>query len=177
MVLSCPRPCNVEHKIQYKSFKKSIQKQLSNEHPNFDRFWIQLGSILGGFWKPSWSQDRTKSLPKSIPRMIKKMITFWMPLEIDFDQFWLQLGGVLGGPFVYFLGTFSLLGPSWPPKPRQEDPKRNQHGEHFAAKIHLKVYAFQDRCLMRWWIVESKIEQNWHKYWIKNRHWIWNSMF
>ena len=92
---------------------RSLPKQLSNQHPNLDRFWNQLGSILGRFWEPSWSQDRTKSLPKSIPRMIKKMITFWMPLEIDFDQVWLQFGGVQGGPFVYFLATFSLLGPSW----------------------------------------------------------------
>lgn len=30
--------------------RRSIQKQLSNQHANMDRFWIQLGPILRGFW-------------------------------------------------------------------------------------------------------------------------------
>ena len=102
---------------------RSLPKQLSNQHPNLDRFWNQRGSILGGFGEPSWSQDRTKSLQKSIQRMIKKMITFWMALEPDFSQFWLQLGGSRGDPGRPSSSPFWLLSWPWPPNPPMTPPR------------------------------------------------------
>ena len=66
-----------------KNVQKSITKQLSNQHPNLDRFWSQLGSILGGFWGPSWCQNRQKidlnikMAPRPLPRMIFN--GFWTP--------------------------------------------------------------------------------------------------
>ena len=42
----------------------------------FDRFLVDLGSVLGGFWRPSWAQNRPeigqKSVCKPIENMIKK---------------------------------------------------------------------------------------------------------
>ena len=89
---------------------------------NLDRFWIQLGSILGGFWGPRWGQVGTKSLQKSIQKAIQKMITFWTTPRSIFGGFWLQLapqsgGGNVCGFFVHFrswnpLGA--ILGPGSP---------------------------------------------------------------
>ena len=106
-----------------------------HQHPNLDRFWIQLGSILGGFWEPSWSQDRTKSLPKSIPRMIKKMITFWMALETDFHQFWLPTWPPRGETTIQNLEHFSLLGPCWPQDPPKipQDPPQEASRKGFGT--------------------------------------------
>ena len=66
----------------------SIKKQLSNQHSKLDRFWNQLGSILGGFGGPRWGEVGTNSFQKSIFKSIIKMITFRIALETDFDRFW-----------------------------------------------------------------------------------------
>ena len=78
--------CYVENLI--KMLPTSFQKQLSNQHPNLNRFWSQLGTNLGGFWGPRWSQDGTKSLQQSIFKTIKKMITFWIASRSIFDRSW-----------------------------------------------------------------------------------------
>ena len=102
----------------------SIRKQLSNQHPNLDRFWSQLDFILGGFWASRWSQDGTKSLPKSIQKSIEKMITFWIASRSIFDRFWPPTWPPRGVIDLYFLVIFSLLGPSW----AQELPKTPSRG-------------------------------------------------
>ena len=76
-----------------------MKKQISNQHSNLHRFWSQLGSILGGFWKPRWGQVGTKPIPKSIFKSIIKTIIFRIALGADFDRFWI---------------------PKWPPR----DPRR-----------------------------------------------------
>ena len=91
----------------------SIRKQLSNQHPNLDRFWNQLGSILGKFWGSRWSQDDTKSLHKSIPKSIEHMITLWIASRSIFDRFWAPTWPPRGVTDLDFLVEFSLLGPSW----------------------------------------------------------------
>ena len=90
-----------------------IKKHLSNQHPNLDRFWRQLGSILGRFWGPKWGQVGTKLLQNSISKSIKKLITFQIALGIDFDRFWAPKWAPIGGQNFYFLAHFSVLGPSW----------------------------------------------------------------
>ena len=67
-------PCWVNKSI--KNGPTYIKKHLSNQHPNLDRFWRQLGSILGRFWEPKWGQVGTKLLQNSISKSIKKLITF-----------------------------------------------------------------------------------------------------
>ena len=91
----------------------SFQKQLSNQHPNLNRFWSQLGTILGGFWQPRWGQVGTKSLQKSIFKTIKKMITFWIASRSIFDRFWAPNGPQKGVTDLYILEHFGLLGVSW----------------------------------------------------------------
>ena len=107
----------------------SIRKQLSNQHPNLDRFWSQLDSILGGFWGPRWGQDGTKSLQKSIQKSIEKMITFWIASRSIFDRFWAPTWPPRGVTFVYKFDHLRFLGPTWghlgakmAPRPTQEPP-------------------------------------------------------
>ena len=107
-----------------KMVPRSLQKQLSNQHPNLDRFWSQLGSILGGFWGSRWSQDGNKSVQKSIQKSIAKMITFWIASRSIFDRFWPPTWPPRGVIDLYFLVIFSLLGPSW----AQEPPKTPSRG-------------------------------------------------
>ena len=112
----------------------SFQKQPSNQHLNLNRFWNQLGSILGGFGGPSWGQVGTKSLRKSILKPIIKMITFRIALGTDFDRFSAPRWAPRGGPRNHFSRFLGLLGPSWgqdgpkipprTPKTLQEPPKR-----------------------------------------------------
>ena len=114
--------CQVRKSI--KMVPTSIRKQLSNQHPNLDRFWSQLDSILGGFRGPRWGQDGTKSLQKSIQKSIEKMITFWIASRSIFDRFWAPTWPPRGVTDLYFLVIFSLLGPSW----AQEPPKTPSRG-------------------------------------------------
>ena len=107
----------------------SIKKQLPNQHPNLNRFWCQLGSILGPFWEPSWGQVGTKSLRKSIQQTIKNMITFWIALETDFDRFWAPTWPPKGETNLWFLEHFGHLVSSWgqdPPKTPPRGPKTPQ---------------------------------------------------
>ena len=56
-------------KKSMKIASRSLQKQLSNQQPNLDRFWSQLGPILGGGWgaklEPSWHKIALKVNPKN----------------------------------------------------------------------------------------------------------------
>ena len=113
-----------------------FRKQLPNQCSNLDRFWSQLGSILGGFWVPRWGQVGSKWLQKSIQKTIKKMITFWIAPRSIFGGFWAPTWPPRGETTIQFLEHFSLLGPSWaqdlpktpprgllgPPRPLQEAP-------------------------------------------------------
>ena len=103
------RPCYVDLKNWIKMVPRSLPKQLSNQHPNLDRFWNQLGFILGGFGEPSWSQVGTKSLQKSIQKVIKKSITFRIALGTNFDRFWPPTWPPKNVTFVDMLGTCWLL--------------------------------------------------------------------
>ena len=102
----------------------SIRKQLSNQHPNLDRFWSQLDSILGGFGGPRWGQDGTKSLQKSIQKSIEKMITFWIASRSIFDRFWAPTWPPRGVTDLYFLVIFFALGPLLGPRAPQDPFKR-----------------------------------------------------
>ena len=101
---------------------RSLQKQLSNQHPNLDRFWIQLGPIWGGFGGPRWDQVGTKSLQKSIFKTIKKTITSRIALGTDFDRFQAPTWPPRGVTFIDRFPLFWFLGPSW----RQDDAKTPQ---------------------------------------------------
>ena len=101
----------------------SIREQLSNQHPNLDRFWSQLDSILGRFWASRWSQDGTKSLPKSIQKSIEKTATFWIAPRSIFDRFWAPTWGVQGGPLGVRRATFSPLEPLLEPRCAKDPPK------------------------------------------------------
>ena len=71
-IKSCLRPFYVGHKnIYIKIDLTTFGTQVSNQHPNLDRFGSQLGFILGGFWLPSWSQLGTQKLPKIGPSWIQ----------------------------------------------------------------------------------------------------------
>ena len=72
-------------KKSIKMVPTSFQEQLSNQHPNLDRFWSQLGAILGGFGRPRWGQVGTKSFQKSIFKSIIKMITLRIALGPQLD--------------------------------------------------------------------------------------------
>ena len=108
----------------------TLQKQLSNQHPNLHRFCNQLDSILGGFWEPSWSQVGTKSFQKSIPKVIKKTITISMASGWIFDRFWPPTCLPRGGTRIDFSRSWGLLGPPWghlgakmAPRPPQTPPR------------------------------------------------------
>ena len=116
-------------KKSIKMVPTSFQKQPSNQHPNLNRFWSQLGTILGGLWGPRWSQDGTKSLQQSIFKTIKKMITFWIASRSIFDRFWepkwLPNGRNQRLQFGAFWALGGLLGPRWAkmaPRPLQDAP-------------------------------------------------------
>ena len=106
-------------KTLIKMVPTSFQKQASNQQPNLNRFWSQLGSILEGFGAPSWGQVGTKSLRKSILKLIIKMITFRIALGTDFDRFSAPRWAPRGGPRNHFSRFLGLLGPSW----GQDGPK------------------------------------------------------
>ena len=108
---------------------RSLPKQLSNQHPNLDRFWNQIGSILKWLWELIWSQVGTKSLQKSIEKVIKKMIAFCIALGTDFDRFGSQpegLGVRTRSPFALLFGVLVPLGAKMPPRPLQDPPRELQ---------------------------------------------------
>ena len=74
----------------------SIKKQLSNRHSNLHRFWSQLGSILGGFWRPRWDQIGTKSIPKSIRKWLSFWTLFGRLLGLFWRPFWTLSGAEIG---------------------------------------------------------------------------------
>ena len=74
-----PSALQLRSKIDKKAFPDRLKfKHKFGQHldPFFDGFWDQLGSILGGFWRPSWSHVGTKWHQNPISKPIKKMITF-----------------------------------------------------------------------------------------------------
>ena len=134
---------------------RSFPKRLSNQHPNLDRFWTQLGSILGGFGGPSWGQVGTKSLRKSILKLIIKMITFRIALGTDFDRFSAPRWAPRGGPRNHFSRFLGLLGPSWgqdgpkiPPRTPKTLPRRPQNHTKIShtlpqdPQIGMKIFEF-----------------------------------
>ena len=119
--------CYFGHVLLYKKSIKivprSLQKQLSNQHPNLDRFWTQLGPILGGFWGSKWGQVGTKSLQKSIFKSIKKMITFWIALGSNFNGFWPPFGEPNRSLRSTLALIFWVLGLNIAPRPPKTPPK------------------------------------------------------
>ena len=83
-------------------------KQKIGQHldPFFDGFWDQLGSILGGCWRPSWTQVGTKCHQNPTTQLIKKMITFWIALGTDFFRILVDFGAKLGVQDVAALWPF-----------------------------------------------------------------------
>ena len=127
-----PRPSNFEAKFTTKAFPgQSKIKQKNCEHLdlNFDGSWDQLGSILGGFWRPSWNQVGTKWHQNPTTQPIKKMITFWKASGTNFNHFLVDFGSNLGGqggPTNQFFGDLLALGAKMRPRPLQEPHKRPQ---------------------------------------------------
>ena len=123
-------------------------KKLSNQHPNLDRFWSQLGSILGRFGELSWGQVGPKTVQKSIQKTIKNIITFWIALDTDFDEFWAPTWPQKSDPFL------SQPGPppkssqditQEPPRPLQEtpqDPSKRPLGTDFGATLDSSLMVF-----------------------------------
>ena len=103
---------------------RSKFKQKIGQHLDFffDGFWDQLGSILGGFWRPSWTQVGTKCHQNPTPKPIKKITGFRKAAGWILGGFWLSTWRVLGGPSGVRRATFLLLEPSW----RQDGPKTPQ---------------------------------------------------
>ena len=64
-------------------------KQKIGQHldPLFVGFWNQLGSMLGGFWRPSWTQVGTKWHQHPTTQPIKKIIIFWKASGWFFNEF------------------------------------------------------------------------------------------
>ena len=62
---------------------------------NFDRFGSQLGSILGGFWRPSWTQVGTKWQQTRPHNQSKIWSLLRRPPERILKGFWSQLGSNL----------------------------------------------------------------------------------
>ena len=56
-------PCWVNKSI--KNGPTYIKKHLSNQHPNLDRFWRQLGLILGGFGGQNGAKSRSPNRSKN----------------------------------------------------------------------------------------------------------------
>ena len=106
-------------------------KQKFGQHldPLFDGFWDQLGSILGGFWRPSWTQVGTKWHQNSTTQPIKKIIIFWKASGTLFNEFLVDFGSVLGGPggtTNMFFGHILALEAQIHPRALQEPPKSPQ---------------------------------------------------
>ena len=120
-----PSAFQLRSKIVKKAFPdRSKMKENLGQYLDwfFDRFWSQLGLILGRFWRPSWSQVGTKWHQNLIPQPIKKMITFWSASDQFFLNFWSQLGSPGGSTSVGFDG-FSALGAFLAPRWAQEPPR------------------------------------------------------
>ena len=83
-------PCWSKKSI--KIHPKSITKQLSNQHPNLDRFCTQLGSILGGFWRSRWSQIRSKMSSRCNLFFILFLASFFIDFYPNLAPTWPQLG-------------------------------------------------------------------------------------
>ena len=116
----------------------SIKKQLSNQHSNLDRFWSQLGLIVGGFGGSRWGQVGTKSLPNRSSNQSTKMITFWIALGGDFAPFWAPTLPPRGGPRNHFSMFLGLLRQSWcqnGPKTSPRPPKSPQGPSKRPPKI------------------------------------------
>ena len=128
--------CKIDKKA---STDRSKIKEKCCQHldANFDRFGSQLGSILGGFWRPSWTQVGTKWQQNPIPPPIKNMITVEKASGRILKGFWSQLGsnldhlglhpaadvGSLGAPSAGLCTQGSPRPPQDPPKTPQDPPK------------------------------------------------------
>ena len=85
-----PSALQLRSKIDKKASPDRVKiKEKCCQHldANFDRFGSQLGSILGGFWRPSWTQVGTKWQQNPTPQPIKNMIIFWKASGTIFNKF------------------------------------------------------------------------------------------
>ena len=138
-----PTACQLRCKIDKKTspdWSKINQKICQSLDAIVDQFLTQLGSILGGFWRPSWSQVGTKWQQNPTPQPIKNMMTFWKaskaicygflvptwpPRGVTFISknlpFWVLLacGGHLGPKSL----QTPQLKPKWPAYPPTWEPK------------------------------------------------------
>ena len=128
-----PSALQLRSKIDKKAFPDRVEiKYKSCQHldANLDRFGSQLGSILGGFWRPSWIQVGTKWHQNPTTQPIKKIITFWKASGTNFNQFLVDFGSNLGGPggsnepaFWWLVGSWSQDAPKTPPRALPEAPR------------------------------------------------------
>ena len=68
----------------------TFRKQVSNQHPNLDRFCSQLGLTLGGFGESRWIQVGTKSNAKTdlLSKEQEKLKTATFPIYFNnFENF------------------------------------------------------------------------------------------
>ena len=108
---------------------RSKIKQKIGQHldPIFDGFWSQLGSILGGLWRPSWRQVGTKCHQNPTPKPIKKLITFWEPSGAILNGFWLPKAPASCVQLALMLALGAKMGP--------RRPKKSQEAPKIASKI------------------------------------------
>ena len=105
----------------------SSQKQLPNHYSNLHRSWIQLGSILGGFWgaklEPSWYNIAQKWIQKMI-----KNDHHLDGFQIDFWSILAPTWGVQGGSnyqlLEVFVSSWGHLGLKMVPYGPQTPPRR-----------------------------------------------------
>ena len=106
-------------KIPSKTSVKSTPQLASILEP----IWLHFGRVLGAKLEPRSHQIAPQVDPKNDQKNDHLLDGSW-------DRFWLILaptwggpGGSVGGPSGYFLATFWLLGPSWPPDPPRTPPR------------------------------------------------------
>ena len=110
-----PAACQLRCKIDKKTFpdRSEIKQKISQSlDAIFDQFLTQLGSILGGFWRPSWSQVGTKWQQNPTPQPIKKIITFWKASGTILSEFLVPTWPPRGDTFISENLLFGLLGPT-----------------------------------------------------------------
>ena len=103
-----PSALQLRSKVDKKASPDRVKiKEKSCQHldANFDRFGSQLGSILGGFWRPSWTQVGTKWQQTRPHNQSKIWSLLRRPPERILKGFWFQLGSNLD-----HLGLKSLPG-------------------------------------------------------------------
>ena len=130
----------------------SFKKQLCNQCLKDDRFWFQLGSILGGFWFPNRSQIGTKSHSTSLHKMSNKMIPFRIASKSIFEGFWPPIWEPKRGPRNAFWSFLFAPGPSWGLHGAKMAPRRLQNASRSPPRGLLEASWHQF-----WWILASDL--------------------